>query len=87
MPGMVRDQGTVWYQPSFIYPHPSYFMYDFVQPDLVGMGTQGEGTALPPFGSANTDRSYARVGADTDDNARDFAMISPSQPQNSSSCH
>lgn len=45
-----------------------------------------EGSPLAPFGDANTDRSYALVGQDINDNGRDFRMVSPSQPQNSTSC-
>jgi hypothetical protein len=57
--------------------------------DQVALGTNtvfGEGTPLPPFDSANTDRSYARVGPDTGDNARDFRLESPSTPRNSKGC-
>jgi hypothetical protein len=57
--------------------------------DQVAMGSNTvykEGTPLDPFGAADTDRSYVRVGPDTDDNARDFRMGSPSTPQNSASC-
>lgn len=56
--------------------------------DLVGMSIGsafGEGTRLASFGNAKTDRSYARTGSDTNDNARDFTMRSPSDPQNTSS--
>ena len=45
-----------------------------------------EGSPLDPFGEANTDRSYMLTGQDTNDNGRDFKMVSPSQPQNSTSC-
>lgn len=59
-------------------------------PDVVGMSRNFfedfEGTPLLPFGSANTDRSYARIGPDSDDNARDFRMTSPSTPRNSGTC-
>lgn len=54
--------------------------------DQVGMSTNTvfkEGSPLPPFGSANTDRSYSRVGPDLGDNAVDFQMQSPSTPRNS----
>jgi hypothetical protein len=44
-----------------------------------------EGTPLADFGTSNTDRSYARVGPDTGDNARDSRMTSPATPQNSQS--
>lgn len=57
--------------------------------DQVGLGINTvfkEGTPLPPFDSANIDRSYARVGPDTGDNARDFRLESPSTPRNSASC-
>jgi len=45
-----------------------------------------EGTPLAPFGSDNSDRSYARVGPDTGDNAADFRMTRPSTPRNSQMC-
>ena len=45
-----------------------------------------EGSPLAPFGDTSTDRSYALIGQDTNNNARDFTMVSPSQPQNSTSC-
>jgi hypothetical protein len=57
--------------------------------DLIGMDGSWqyyEGTPLAPFGASNTDRSYRRVGPDTDDNARDFRMVGPATPQNSTSC-
>ena len=57
--------------------------------DQVALGSNTvyrEGTPLASFGSDNTDRSYARVGTDTGDNARDFRMVSPSTPRNSSRC-
>lgn len=51
-----------------------------------------EGTPLASLGTANLDRSYERLpggtagsGTDSDDNASDFRLISPSDPQNSSS--
>ena len=56
--------------------------------DQVGMSAGslfGEGTRLAVFGSTNSDRAYARTptpGADTNDNAADFVMTSPSGPQN-----
>ncbi|HKP51476.1 MAG TPA: lamin tail domain-containing protein [Chloroflexia bacterium] len=60
--------------------------------DQVGMSTGSaylEGTVLPPFGSANTDRSYRRINecVDSDDNVTDFGnqTVSPSTPQNRAS--
>lgn len=60
--------------------------------DQVGMSSGSaykEGTPLASFGSTNSDRSYERkaVGAnagsqDTDNNANDFVLRSPSNPQN-----
>jgi predicted extracellular nuclease len=50
-----------------------------------------EGTPLASLGGANVDHSYERKpggslgsGQDTDDNAADFTLIAPSDPQNSS---
>ena len=58
--------------------------------DAVGLSAGsafGEGTRLAQFGSANTDRSYKRIGVDTDNNAADFTLSSPSTPQTlGSSC-
>ena len=58
--------------------------------DQVGMSSGSayrEGSALDDFGSANTNRAYARTGNDTDSNRSDFSMRSPSTPQNrTSSC-
>ncbi|MBI1298243.1 ExeM/NucH family extracellular endonuclease [bacterium] len=52
----------------------------------------GEGTRLSSLGSSNQNRSYERKpggslgnGIDTDDNISDFQLISPSNPQNSTS--
>ena len=60
---------------------------DGMQSDLVGMNYfNAEGTALPPFGPGDTDRSYVRIGTDSNNNANDFVMRSPSSPQNSASC-
>ena len=44
----------------------------------------GEGTRLTSLGSSNLDRGYARVttGVDTNNNATDFELRSPSGPQN-----
>ena len=56
--------------------------------DQVGMSAGsafGEGHALASFGATNADRAYARTptsGSDTDDNAADFVMTTPSGPQN-----
>jgi hypothetical protein len=57
--------------------------------DQVGLSAGSafkEGTPLNGFGLANTDRSYARNGIDSDDNTADFALITPGTPQNMSSC-
>lgn len=62
--------------------------------DAVGMSNGSafkEGTPLASLGSSNLNRSYERLPggtnghADTDNNAADFAVITPSNPQNSSS--
>jgi uncharacterized protein len=55
--------------------------------DQVGMSAgsaYGEGTRLGSFGAASADRAYARktAGVDTNDNTADFAMVTPSTPQN-----
>ena len=56
--------------------------------DQVGMSAGsafGEGTRLATFGATNGDRAYARTptaGSDSDNNATDFVMTSPSGPQN-----
>jgi hypothetical protein len=81
MPAMLTDDGAIGFSPSG-------FTFNVV-PDTVRMnsdGNAGEGNPLPPFGGENIDRSYARVGIDTNDNAHDFAMIRPSTPRNSSMC-
>ncbi|PJB67441.1 MAG: hypothetical protein CO094_03985 [Anaerolineae bacterium CG_4_9_14_3_um_filter_57_17] len=56
--------------------------------DQVGLGTTsyGEGNLLPQL-TADTDQGYARVNVceDTNDNATDFVLTNPSDPQNSSS--
>jgi len=61
--------------------------------DQVGLGVSaafGEGTRLAPL-TTNANRSYQRLPggaaghADTNDNAADFALVAPSQPQNASS--
>jgi hypothetical protein len=44
-----------------------------------------EGATLTPL-LTDTNRSYARTGSDTNDNARDFAVVSPSRPENSTMC-
>ena len=62
---------------------------DFTEIDRVGMNdffSSFEGTPLPAFGAANTDRSYVRTGRDTNDNLADFVMRGPSTPQNSNDC-
>lgn len=63
--------------------------------DQVGMSAGsafGEGTRLTSLGSSNLNRSYERKpggaagnGTDTDNNASDFQLITPSNPQNSTS--
>jgi hypothetical protein len=54
--------------------------------DAVGMSAASaykEGAPLANFGTGNADRSYERVGSDTNDNLRDFALRAPSSPINS----
>lgn len=62
--------------------------------DQVGLSTGsafGEGTRLDALGSSNSDRAYQRHSdaagrsADSDDNASDFSLVSPSAPHNRSS--
>jgi uncharacterized protein YdeI (BOF family) len=63
--------------------------------DQVGMSSGSaykEGTFLSPL-TTNVDRSYERKpggplgsGTDTDNNSNDFQLITPSDPQNNSSC-
>src|SRR5215510_6617240 len=63
--------------------------------DQVGMSTGSaykEGTVLASLGTSNLNRSYERKpggaagsGTDTDNNATDFQLITPSDPQNSDS--
>ena len=54
-----------------------------------GLGSFGEGTRLPAFPATNTNQSYERLSSDvagfvdTNDNAADFRLISPSTPRNS----
>jgi uncharacterized protein len=66
--------------------------------DQVGLSTGSaykEGVTLASLGSTNLNRSYERLpgdgsgsGTDTDNNATDFHLISPSDPQNlSSTCN
>ncbi len=53
--------------------------------DQVGLSAGsafGEGARLPNFGSSNGNRSYERT-MDTDNNAGDFRLLSPSAPQTS----
>ena len=52
--------------------------------DAVGLTQDSwyEGLPLPSFGSTSTDRSFRRVGEDTDNNHADFVMGSPSTPTN-----
>lgn len=78
---LMHDDGGIGFAPSF---------RNDTQNDVVGMNDRfagnHEGTALAPFGPSNIDRSYSRTGRDTNDNARDFSITSPSTPQNSTSC-
>ena len=57
--------------------------------DQVGMSPDAayvEGTALAPFSFSNgANASYARIGVDTNDNARDFQFVKPATPRNASS--
>jgi predicted extracellular nuclease len=54
-----------------------------------GSATFGEGTRLPAFPAVNLNQSYERLPSavsgfvDTNDNAADFRLISPSTPRNS----
>jgi len=58
--------------------------------DRVGMSAGSafiEALPLAPFGEANTNRSYARVGNDENNNRFDFVMTNAPTPQNrSASC-
>ncbi len=64
--------------------------------DQVGMSTGSaykEGTPLTNLGSTNLDRGYERLpggalgnGQDTDNNASDFVLVTPSNPENSALC-
>jgi len=52
--------------------------------DQVGLSSGSafqEGGPLPGFPSGNTNHSYSRVDADTNDNLADFLLTSPSTPQ------
>ena len=52
--------------------------------DQVGLSSGSafqEGSPLPGFPSGNTNHSYSRADADTNDNLADFLLISPSTPQ------
>ncbi len=58
--------------------------------DQVGMSAgsaYGEGTRLTSLGTSNQDRSRERTSGtqDSDDNAGDFQLLAPSNPQNSAS--
>ena len=44
-----------------------------------------EGTALTPL-TGDLNRGYVRNGPDSNDNARDFSVVTPSHPQNSTMC-
>ena len=81
MPAFLFDDGQLQLDP---------YSDAFSQSDSVGMNARlasnYEGTPLPPFGDGNSDRAYARIGVDTNDNSRDFAMRGPSGPQNSTMC-
>jgi hypothetical protein len=51
--------------------------------DQVGLSTGSafqEGTPLASFPNGSSDRSYARASADTNNNASDFSLITPSTP-------
>ena len=52
--------------------------------DAVGMNQEAwyEGIPLASFGKVNADRSYQRVGTDSDNNMADFRMRNPSTPTN-----
>jgi hypothetical protein len=81
MPALLHDDGHLAVIPTFD---------NFIQNDTAGMNatvpSHYEGTPLPPFGPGDTDRAYVRVGTDTNNNERDFAMRAPSSPQNAGSC-
>jgi hypothetical protein len=82
MPEILRDDGNIRFGSAF-------FVDQYHVGDLVGMDGSWqyyEGAPLAPFDQSNTDRSYQRTGPDTNNNARDFTMGSPSTPQSSSSC-
>jgi len=52
--------------------------------DQVGLSSGSafqEGSPLPGFSGDNTNHSYSRAEADTNDNLADFLLISPSTPQ------
>lgn len=80
MPAFLRDDGNIRLRSGI----GQYDVGDLIGMD--GSSHYSEGTPLAPFGESNTDRSYRRVGPDTDNNARDFRMTTPSSPENSSSC-
>jgi predicted extracellular nuclease len=53
--------------------------------DQVGMSAGSaykEGSPLPSLGSSNLNRSYQRIGADTNNNLADFRSTTPSVPEN-----
>ncbi len=80
MTAILGDTGALTYQPAAL---------TAVQRDAVAMNATtatGEGTTLAPFGTDNSDRSYVRVGRDTNNNASDFVMRAGSTPQNSTMC-
>ena len=65
--------------------------------DQVGRSAAGEASVVPPYGEGtllpplttvplNEMRSYSRVGPDTGDNQRDFALTLPPTPRNSGAC-
>jgi hypothetical protein len=81
MPAFLTDDGHISYSPGT--------SSNTTQRDIVGMNGSlswhYEGTPLPPFPPENIDRSYVRIGVDTNDNLRDFAQHAGT-PQNASSC-
>ena len=81
MPAVLMDSGVVI---RYAAVHTSIY----VQADEVSMNgreTQ-EGAPLAPFPGDNVDRSYTRLGPDTNVNARDFVLRTGSTPQNSTMC-
>jgi hypothetical protein len=80
MQAFLTDDGSISYGPRTS-PNTT-------QRDTVGMSSRAgfyEGSPLPPFPPEDIDRSYVRIGTDTNDNLHDFAQRAGT-PQNSSSC-